>query len=127
MATQLQVVHSATFEGAGVIAAGPYDCGQGNIIGVEACDLGIAPPTLEQQAVTWAGQGRIDSVSNLQHKPVYTFHGTLDPVVDTALADAGVSFCRHFGADTTYHSWDAAGHSWSPRTVRPSSRRSPPL
>ena len=29
MATQLQVAYSGTFDGAGIIAAGPYDCGQG--------------------------------------------------------------------------------------------------
>ena len=32
MATQLQVAYSGTFDGAGVFAAGPYDCGQGNVI-----------------------------------------------------------------------------------------------
>ncbi|GAA4990242.1 PHB depolymerase family esterase [Kitasatospora paranensis] len=112
MASQLQVAYSGTFQGAGVIAAGPYDCGQGNVIGFEACDLGIGLPVLEQQAVTWAAQGRIDPVSNLTGKPVYTYHGTLDPVVNAALSDAGVAFYQHFGARTSYHNWDPAGHSW---------------
>ena len=40
MATQLQVAYSATFDGAGVIAAGPYDCGQGNVIEFATCDTG---------------------------------------------------------------------------------------
>jgi poly(3-hydroxybutyrate) depolymerase len=112
MATQLQVAYSATFKGAGVIAAGPYDCGQGNVIGFEACDLSIGLPVLEQQAVTWANHGQIDPVSNLQGKPVYTYHGTLDPVVNPLLSDSGVDFYQHFGANTTYHNWDPAGHAW---------------
>jgi poly(3-hydroxybutyrate) depolymerase len=112
MATQLQVAYSGTFKGAGVIAAGPYDCGQGTIIGFDACDLGIGLPALEQQAVSWAQQGRIDPVSNLQNKPVYTYHGTLDPVVNGLLSDAGVQFYKDFGATTTYHNWDPAGHAW---------------
>lgn len=112
MATQLQVAYSGTFQGAGIVAGGPYDCGQGNIVSFEACDLGIGLSTLEQQAVTWADQGKIDPLSNLVGKPVYTYHGTMDPAVNSAISDAGVSFYRHFGAATQYHNWDPAGHSW---------------
>ena len=112
MATQLQVAYSGTFKGAGIMAGGPYDCGQGNVISYESCDLGLGLPTLEQQAVTWAGQGKIDPVSNLANKPVYTYHGTLDPVVNPLISDAGVAFYQHFGAATEYHNWDPAGHSW---------------
>ncbi|MFF0751723.1 hypothetical protein [Streptomyces sp. NPDC004267] len=112
MATQLQVAHSALFKGAGIIAAGPYDCGQGTVIGFEACDLGIGLPVLEQQAVAWANQGRIDPVAHLRNKPVYTYHGTLDPVVNPLLSDAGVQFYKDFGADTRYHDGDPAGHAW---------------
>ena len=60
MATQLQVAYSATFDGAGIIAAGPYDCGQGNVIDFATCDIGASLPTLEQQAVTWSHEGLID-------------------------------------------------------------------
>ena len=48
MATQLQVAYSGTFDGAGIIAAGPYDCGQGNVINFATCDIGASLPTLEQ-------------------------------------------------------------------------------
>jgi poly(3-hydroxybutyrate) depolymerase len=112
MATQLQVAYSGTFSGAGIIAAGPYDCGQGHIIKLVACDLGIGLPTLEQQAITWDQEGLIDPVANLQSKPIYTYHGTLDPVVNDEVSDAGVRFYRDFGADVSYHNWDPAGHSW---------------
>ncbi len=112
MATQLQVAYSATIDGAGIVAAGPYDCGQGNVIDFATCDVGASLPALEQQAVTWAAQGKIDPVSNLVGKPIYVYHGTLDPVVNAVVSDSGVDFYQHFGADVEYHNWDPAGHGW---------------
>ena len=112
MATQLQVAYSATFDGAGIIAAGPYDCGQGNVIEFATCDIGASLPALEQQAVTWSGRGLIDPLSGLAGKPIYVYHGTLDPVVNDLVSDSGVDFYQHFGADVDYHNWDPAGHGW---------------
>ena len=112
MATQLQVAYSGSIDGAGIIAAGPYDCGQGNVIDFATCDIGASLPVLEQQAVTWAAQGQIDPLSNLAAKPVYVYHGTADPVVNGLVSGAGVSFYQHFGADVEYHNQDPAGHGW---------------
>lgn len=112
LATQLQVAYSGTFDGAGIFAAGPYDCGQGTIVDFETCDLGISTPQLESQAETWARQGLIDPLSNLQNKPVYVYHGELDPIVNAAVSNAGVSFYQHFGANVAYHGTDLAGHGW---------------
>ena len=112
LATQLQVAYSGTFDGAGIFAAGPYDCGQDNVIDFETCDLGISDAQLEAQAETWASEGQIDPLSNLEGKPVYVYHGLLDPVVNTLVANAGASFYESFGANVEYHDWDAAGHSW---------------
>ena len=112
LATQLQVAYSGTFDGAGIFTAGPYDCGEGNVIDFETCDLGISDSQLEAQAKTWASQGLIDPLSNLHGKPVYVYHGTLDPVVNTLVANAGVSWYQYFGAKVEYHNWDPAGHSW---------------
>lgn len=128
MATQLQVAYSGTFSGAGIVAAGPYDCGQGNVIGFASCEIGSSLPTLENQAATWADEGRIDPISNLQGKPIYTYHGALDPIVNPLVSDAGVSFYRHFGADVVYHDSDAAGHGWpTPQGVVPCPLTSPPF
>ncbi|HSZ40225.1 MAG TPA: PHB depolymerase family esterase [Trebonia sp.] len=112
MATQLQVAYSSLFDGAGVFAAGPYDCGQGDVTDFETCDLGVSDPQLEAQAETWASQGLIDPVSGLAGKPVYVYHGTLDPVINTAVSNAGVSFYQHFGANVEYNDTDPAGHAW---------------
>ena len=82
------------------------------MIDFASCDLGASLPALEQQAQTWASQGKIDPLSNLAGRPVYVYHGTLDPVVNVLVSDGGVSFYQHFGASVQYHNWDAAGHSW---------------
>jgi poly(3-hydroxybutyrate) depolymerase len=112
MATQLQVAYSSTFDGAGIIAAGPYDCGQGNVIDFATCDIGGSLPALEQQAVAWSDQSLIDPVSNLAGKPVYVYHGLLDPVVNDVVSADGVAWYQHFGASVEYHDTDLAGHGW---------------
>ncbi len=128
MATQLQVAYSAVFDGAGVIAAGPYDCGQGNVLDFATCDIGASLPALEQQAVTWSSEGLIDPISDLAGKPVYVYHGTLDPVVNDLVSSAGVDFYQYFGADVEYDSTDPAGHGWpAPDGVLPCSVTAPPF
>ncbi|MER8186022.1 PHB depolymerase family esterase [Kitasatospora sp. NPDC094015] len=128
LATQLQVAYSGTFDGAGIVAAGPYDCGQGNVVDAALCLVGHGLPDLEQQTVDWARQGRIDPVANLAGKPVYVYHGRLDPVVNPLVSDSGVAFYRDFGADVRYHDGDWAGHSWpSPQGVVPCGLTLPPF
>lgn len=128
MATQLQVAYSGTFDGAGIVAAGPYDCGQGNVTGIASCDIGASLPALEKQAVTWSAHGLIDPVSDLAGKPVYVYHGTLDPVVNDIVSNAGVAFYQHFSADVDYHNRDPAGHGWpTPDGVVPCSLTTPPF
>lgn len=128
MATQLQVAYSSTFDGAGIIAAGPYDCGQGKVIDFATCDVGASLPTLEQEAVTWSAEGLIDPISNLAGRPVYVYHGLLDPIVNDVVSADGVAFYQHFGANVEYHSRDLAGHGWpTPEGVLPCSATSPPF
>jgi poly(3-hydroxybutyrate) depolymerase len=116
MATQLQVAYSATVQGSGIFAAGPYDCGNGNVLVLATqcgTDLtGLDVVTLERTASTLAAQGRIDPVANLAGRPVYTYHGRLDPLVSAPVSDAGVRFYRDLGARTRYHDADDAGHGW---------------
>lgn len=85
MASQLQVAYSGTFKGAGIVAAGPYYCGKGGIVvGLIACGTGLIstdPEGIEQIVRRWSAEGRIDPSSNLAGKPVYTYHGTKDPLV----------------------------------------------
>jgi poly(3-hydroxybutyrate) depolymerase len=116
MASQLQVAYSGTFQGAGIFAAGPYNCGNGNVAALATqcgTDLtGLDVGALEDRATALAAQGRIDPVANLAGKPVYTYHGELDPLVSQPVSNAGVAFYQHFGANTRYHAGDEAGHGW---------------
>ncbi|GAA1700792.1 extracellular catalytic domain type 2 short-chain-length polyhydroxyalkanoate depolymerase [Streptomyces yatensis] len=116
MASQLQVAYSGTVKGTGVFAAGPYYCGKGGIItGLIACGTGLVstdPEGIEQIARRWSAEGRIDPVANLVDTPVYTYHGTKDPLVRDRVSDEGVRFYRDFGARTAYHDTDPAGHGW---------------
>ncbi|MFG3243780.1 hypothetical protein [Streptomyces sp. NPDC048157] len=116
MASQLQVAYSGTFKGAGIVAAGPYYCGKGGIVvGLIACGTGLIstdPEGIEQIVRRWSAEGRIDPASNLAGKPVYTYHGTKDPLVRTSVSDEGVQLYRDFGARTAYHDTDPAGHGW---------------
>jgi poly(3-hydroxybutyrate) depolymerase len=116
MASQLQVAYSGTFKGSGIVAAGPYYCGKGGIVtGLIACGTGLIstdPEGIEQIARRWSAEGKIDPVSNLAGKPVWTYHGTKDPLVQDRVSDEGVQFYRDFGARTAYHNTDPAGHGW---------------
>ena len=79
MATQLQVAYSATIDGAGIVAAGPYDCGQGNVIDFATCDIGASLPALEQQAVTWSNEGQIDPISDPEGRDAHPLAGQRQP------------------------------------------------
>ncbi|WP_199545810.1 PHB depolymerase family esterase [Streptomyces sp. N35] len=115
MASQLQIANSAAFKGAAVFATGPYYCGQGSILhGLAEC-TGLAstdPAGIVATARRWSEQGKIDPVAHLAGKPVYTYHGTKDPLVSERMSDEGVQVHRQLGARIAYHDTDPAGHGW---------------
>src|SRR3989344_5726006 len=93
MAVQLHVAYSATFaKGVGVVAGGPFYCAEGSVVNATgrcmASPTGIPTSTLVNTTNTWAGQGVIDPVANLQNSKVYLFSGTLVSVVKTGVMDA---------------------------------------
>ena len=95
MAVQMHVAYSATFaKGAGIFAAGPYNCAEGSIVHATGRCMtstnasGIPTSTLVNTTNTWASQGLIDPVANLQNSKVYLFSGTLDSVVKQGSVDA---------------------------------------
>ncbi len=116
MASQLQFAYSGTFKGAGIFAAGPYNCGNGHLLELAtqcSTDLtGLDVGELADTATRWSDAGKIDPVSNLAGKPVYTYHGKLDPLVSIPVSDAGVDLYQRFGANNRYHWDDYAGHGW---------------
>ena len=82
MAAQLHVAYSATFnKGAGIVAGGPFYCAEGSIVNATgrcmASPAGIPVSSLVSTTNTWASQGIIDPVANLQGSKVYLFQDRL--------------------------------------------------
>jgi poly(3-hydroxybutyrate) depolymerase len=118
MAVQLHVAYSATFgKGVGVVAGGPFYCAEGSIVNATgrcmASPTGIPTGTLVNTTNTWAGQGHIDPVANLQASKVYLFSGTLDSVVKPGVMDALRSYYSSFvpAANVVYKKDLAAEHA----------------
>ena len=118
MAVQLHVAYSATFaKGAGVVAGGPFYCAEGSIVNATgrcmASPAGIPTSTLVNTTNTWASQGLIDPVSNLQNSKVYLFSGTLDSVVKPGVMDALRTYYNSFvpAANVVYKKDIAAEHA----------------
>jgi len=93
MANQLHIAHSDWISGAGIIAAGPYYCGQNSITTAlgqcvnkqeAAIDLG----TLSAQAKTWQTENKLSPLSNLKNDKVWLFHGSKDQKVIHAVTQA---------------------------------------
>ncbi|MDH4416166.1 hypothetical protein DBR12_17050 [Acidovorax sp. HMWF029] len=118
MAVQLHVAYSATFaKGAGVVAGGPFYCAEGSVVNATgrcmASPAGIPTSTLVSTTNTWAGQGAIDPVANLQNSKVYLFSGTLDSVVKTGVMDALRTYYSSFvpAANVVYKKDIASEHA----------------
>ena len=95
MAAQLLVAHSGRFAGAGLIAAGPYDCARGSLqraLGpcVSGKDLEVA--TLRDAALKAASNHSIDALENLRDARVWLFHGAADDKVGAPVVAAARDF-----------------------------------
>lgn len=104
MAVQIQVAHSASIVGAGVIAGGPYYCAAGDPNFIELCmghfpffTPGASPSvgTAKAYAVTHD----IDALSHLRKRRLYFFKGSDDKMVTTAAVDSAVDFFRRLGVE----------------------------
>jgi len=101
MAVQFHVAHSAVVRGAGVLAAGPYYCAQGQTATAQTnCmvpDL-FAPvtatPLLKTETDALAALGAIDATSNLAQARVWLFSGTHDDTVLPVVVEALSRFYR---------------------------------
>lgn len=109
MAVQMHVAYSNTFKkGAGIVAGGPYYCAEGSVISATGrCMVspsGIPISTLVNTTNSWASQGLIDPVVNLQDSRVYLFSGTLDSTVKPGVMDALKTYYNSFvpAANLTY-------------------------
>ena len=118
MAVQLHVAYSSVFaKGAGIVAGGPFYCAEGSVVNATgrcmASPAGIPTSTLVNTTNTWAGQGHIDPVSNLQNSRVYLFSGSVDSVVKPGVMDALKTYYSSFvpAANVVYKKDLAAEHA----------------
>ena len=118
MAAQLHVAYSATFaKGAGIVAGGPFYCAEGSIVNATgrcmASPAGIPTSTLVSTTNSWASQGLIDPVANLQTSKVYLFSGSIDSTVKTGVMDALKTYYNSFvpAANLVYKKDIAAEHA----------------
>ncbi|MCW8091426.1 extracellular catalytic domain type 2 short-chain-length polyhydroxyalkanoate depolymerase [Alteromonas sp. ASW11-130] len=92
MATQFHIAHSDKVSGAGIIAAGPYYCGQNDItVALNQCVSKMETPVdlalLNNSATKWAQEGKIPSLENLKGDKVWLLHGTKDSKVTPAATE----------------------------------------
>ena len=118
MAAQLHVAYSATFaKGAGIVAGGPFYCAEGSIVNATgrcmSSPAGIPTSRLVSTTNSWASQGIIDPVVNLQSSKVYLFSGSIDSTVKTGVMDALKTYYNSFvpAANVVYKKDIAAEHA----------------
>jgi poly(3-hydroxybutyrate) depolymerase len=118
MAVQLHVAFSATFrKGAGIVAGGPFYCAEGSILNATGrCmrhDSAIPVASLVATTKSWATNGWLDPVANLNASRVYLFSGTIDSVVTPPVMNDLLSYYQSFmpAANIVYKKDLAAEHA----------------
>ncbi|MCB1623669.1 MAG: prolyl oligopeptidase family serine peptidase [Pseudomonadales bacterium] len=95
MAGQLLVAHSKRFVGAGILAAGPYDCARGSLkraLGPCVSGAELDLEALRDATRTAATDEKIDPLENLTKARLWLFHGAADDKVGTPVVTAARDF-----------------------------------
>jgi poly(3-hydroxybutyrate) depolymerase len=108
MATQFHVSFSALVRGAGIFAAGPWDCAEGSLSRALAECLGQSFGTLDvgrlvSAARQAASDGRVDPLAGLGSARVFVLRGTRDDRIARPVSDALVDFYKAFVPATQVH------------------------
>lgn len=128
MTVQFQVAHSAIVKGAGVIAGGPFNCSQADVMrAVASCSCTGEPavacavsensadvPELVKDARAMVGKGLIDPVSGVASQRILTVSGAKDTLVPPAIAHQLAAFYAALGvpaANLSPISLANAGHT----------------
>lgn len=99
MASQFQVAYSSIVKGAGILAAGPYYCAQGNLVHAlyKCMDSYMPAPSgdkLFRMAKGFAAAGKIDLVKNLKYDKVFILTGTKDRTVPSKIVELNLGFYK---------------------------------
>ena len=122
MAHQMHFAYSDLFNGAAIIAGGPFGCADGSLATAMARCMGKSDenfPVAEQAAAirSAAGDGRLAVTQALADDPVWLFHGKLDSTVAAGVSDALAALYAEFvpAAQIRYITDVEAGHSFPAR------------
>lgn len=97
MAVQTHVAYADKVGGAGVIAAGPYHCAQGNVqVALASCMTGegLAVELSIEFTQAAAAEGSIASLEQLEQARVWIFHSPADSVVSPRAGKALADYYR---------------------------------
>lgn len=102
MAAQIQVAHSRSVVGSGIVAGGPYYCAANNIMFTPVCMGQVPfvspnPLLLANAARLFASEQRIDPLAYLKDRRIYVFSGRADSVVRPSAVQATIGFFREVG------------------------------
>jgi hypothetical protein len=118
MAGQFHVAHSSTVKGAGIVAAGPYNCAQGSLAAAYYNCLTPrmwtplpATSMLKLQTEALAASGQIDPTANLATAKVWLFSGTKDHIVLPKVVEALRHYYLQFKAKPVLVNDKPAGHA----------------
>ena len=94
----MQIIHSATIKGTGLMECGPY-----SMRNPDFHKPGASTKELETAAINtiekYANTGAIDPLENLKDVAVYLVGGKEDPIVPMLAVDAINDVYKHFGTD----------------------------
>ena len=117
MAVQLQVAHSASVAGVGVLAGGPYYCAQGSLFTAlyNCMTPGFwtpvtRPSLLKTETDVLASSGRIDATAHLAKSRAWLFSGRNDRTVYPQVVEALQSFYAGYKAEVLLVADKPAGH-----------------
>ncbi len=102
MAVQTHVAFADKVGGAGVVAAGPYHCAQGDVqVALARCMTGegLAVEPLVEFAQSAAAAGSVAPLAELEPARVWIFHSPADSVVSPAAGKALADYYRTFVAE----------------------------
>jgi poly(3-hydroxybutyrate) depolymerase len=122
MAHQMHIAYSDLFNGAAIIAGGPFGCADGSLVTAMARCMGKAdddfPVAGQAAAIRGAAEdGKLAATDALADDPVWLFHGTQDTTVAAGVSDALAALYGEFipAAQIRYVTDIGSGHSFPAR------------
>lgn len=105
MAGQLHVAFSEQIDGAGIVAAGPYNCSEGSFqqaLGLCAKGGEFDVAAMTASILAAAESSRIAGLDSLSNGRVWLFHGSKDDVVTKPVTDAAAALYLSVMDDPTH-------------------------